>query len=168
VLAPLPEPASDASDADESEEEDDEGDDEADDEPDPFYKFDPSGMPEDKQIATCAALVIDWIGVTKSPWTSAEDVWVVCETLCQRANFPIFRKVKELVKEYMEGRMERISMCPFGHTAYYDCTHPKLQAPEYQNKWEEHCRVCKQPRYLPRQQRANGSWMPLLERKVGG
>jgi hypothetical protein len=137
------------------------------DEEDPFLGFDPTGLDADKQMATCAALVIDWIGNTKSTWVSAEDVWAMCETICSRSDFPIFHRVKQLVKDYMEGRMERIGMCPSGHVAYYDCKHPLLQDPKYQNADATECPVCGEERYLPRKVLANGELSPQIEVKVG-
>jgi hypothetical protein len=128
--------------------------------PDPFTALDPTGMPEDVQVATCASLVINWLGVSKSSWVSGQDVWTITETVCERVDFPIFNRVKGLVKDYLEGRMIRIGMCTKGHVAYYDCSHPKLQAPQFQNAHEDHCRMCGESRYLPAKYRPDGSMLP--------
>jgi hypothetical protein len=132
---------------------------------DPFLPLDPVGMAEDVQVATCASLVINWLGVSKAPWVSGQDVWTITETVCQRVDFPVFSRVKKMVKDYLEGRMIRIGMCTKGHVPYYDCTHPKLQSPRYQNAHEELCRVCGEDRYLPLQLRPNGSSLPRVHLK---
>jgi len=128
---------------------------------DPFAAFDPNGEPEDAQVAMCASLVINWLGTSKSSWVSGGDVWTITQKICDRLDFPTFNRVKDLVKAYLEGRMVRYGMCWKGHVAYYDCTHPKLQAARFQNAHETECRECGAPRYLPRVQRANGTWEPL-------
>jgi hypothetical protein len=133
--------------------------------PDPFLPLDPSGLPEDVQVATCASLVINWLGVSKAPWVSGQDVWTITETVCERVDFPVFSRVKKIVKDYLEGRMIRIGMCRKGHVPYYDCTHPKLQAPNFQNAYEELCRVCGEERYLPCQRRPDGSTLPRVHIK---
>jgi len=128
--------------------------------PDPFAALDPAGLPEDVQVATCASLVINWLGVSKAPWVSGQDVWTITETVCQRVDFPVFGRVKKLVKDYLDGRMVRIGMCTKGHVAYYDCTHPKLQAPQFQNADEDCCRVCGEAKYLPLIRLPDGSCAP--------
>jgi hypothetical protein len=127
---------------------------------DPFAPFDPNGEPEDVQVAMCASLVINWLGMSKASWVSGGEVWMFTQTICGRVDFPIFNRVKQLVKAYLETRMERYGMCWKGHVAYYDCTHPKLQHPRFQNAHETVCRECGAERYLPAVRRANGSWEP--------
>ena len=143
-----------------------EGDDEDMIEPeDPFAPLDPDGEPEDVQVAMCASLVINWVGNSKASWVSAGEIWTFTQTICGRLDFPVFNRVKELVKAYLESRMVRYGMCWRGHVAYYDCTHPKLQAARFQNAHEDKCRVCKAERYLPAVQRANGTWEPRRQVK---
>ena len=77
----------------------DEGDDEDMIEPeDPFAPFDPNGASEDVQVATCASLVINWMGLSKASWVSGGDVWAFTQTICGRLDFPVFNRVKDLVK----------------------------------------------------------------------
>jgi hypothetical protein len=106
------------------------------------------------------SLMFDWMGQTKATWVSAQAVWAMMALVCKDATVPQFGKVKQLCKDYLNRRMERIDMCICGHVAYYDCTHPLLQAPEFQNQYETSCRKCGADRYLPPRRLANGRWAP--------
>jgi hypothetical protein len=112
-----------------SEPDSDEGDE--DNEPDPFGGL--AANAEDRQVATMCALMFDWMGMVKATWVSAKEVWAMMAVVCRGASVPVFGRVKQLCKDYLDRRMERIDMCPAGHVAYIDCDHPLLQAPEFQN-----------------------------------
>jgi hypothetical protein len=114
----------------------------------------------DAQVASCAALMLDWMGQIKATWVSAEDVWDMLQSVCGGRPFPVFRKVKKMVKDYLNRRMERVDMCPKGCVAYINCEHPRLQGPEWQNASADKCPVCTSPRWLPRVLRPDGTFSP--------
>ena len=136
-----------------SEDDADEGDEDT--EPDPFAG-------EEQEVATLCALMFDWMGMTKATWVSAEEVWAMLAVVCKNTSAPVFGKVKQLCKDYLNRRMERVDMCRHGHVAYIDCTHPLLQGAEYQNARKTKCPVkqCGAPRYLPPRRLASGRWAP--------
>jgi hypothetical protein len=64
--------------------------------------------------------MLDWMGVCKSTWTSAEGVWDMLRSMVpDPVDYPVFSHVKAKLEEYMQGRMEIIPICVNNCMAFY-------------------------------------------------
>jgi hypothetical protein len=87
---------------------------------------------EDERVAEIGAYLLDWMGTNKSTWESAKEVWHMLSLWCG-FDLPVFSRVKKIAVAWFQGRAKKIEMCRKGCVVYYNCTHPSMQDPMYQN-----------------------------------
>jgi hypothetical protein len=107
--------------------------------------------------------MLDWMGVHKNTWTSADGVWDMLRSQVQDpADYPVFSHVKAVLIEYMHGRMELIPICVNNCMAFYDCKSEGYSADEWQTGNDDFCRLCGEDRWC----RPNAHAPTGINRKV--
>ena len=75
-----------------------------------------------EQTAEVVLRMLDWMGVSKNTWTSAEGVWDMLRELVPDAkDYPVFSRVKKILVDYMHDRVDVIPICVNNCMAFYDC-----------------------------------------------
>jgi hypothetical protein len=93
--------------------------------------------------------MLDWMGVCKSTWASAEGVWDMLRSMVpEPADYPVFSHVKRKLEEYMDGRMEIIPICVNNCMAFYNCKSSGFSGREWQTADDNFCRHCGEDRWL--------------------
>ena len=91
--------------------------------------------------------MLDWMGVNRNTWTSAEGVWDMLSSLVpDPEDYPVFSAVKDVLIEYMHGRVEIVPICVNNCMPFYNCKSEGYSAPEWQTADEDFCRRCGQDR----------------------
>jgi hypothetical protein len=107
--------------------------------------------------------MLDWMGVHKNTWTSAEGVWAMLGTqVPDPADYPVFSAVKAVLVDYMSGRVELVPICVNNCMAFYDCKSEGYKAPEWQTANDDFCKHCGEDRWC----RENSHGQTGLNRKV--
>jgi hypothetical protein len=92
--------------------------------------------------------MLDWMGVNKNTWTSAEGVWDMLQTqVPDPDDYPVFSAVKAVLIEYMHGRVTLVPICVNNCMAFYNCKSAGYQAREYQTADDNYCSHCGEDRW---------------------
>jgi hypothetical protein len=101
------------------------------------------------QVAEVVLRMLDWMGVSKNTWNSAEGVWsMLTELVPDPADYPVFSRVKKILVDYMNGRVQVIPICVNNCMAFYDCKSSGYSGPEWQTADDDFCRHCGEDRWL--------------------
>jgi hypothetical protein len=93
--------------------------------------------------------MLDWMGIYKNTWSSAEGVWDMLRTMVpDTADFPVFSHVKSVLIDYMKGRVEVIPICVNNCMAFYNCKSAGFSANEWQTADDDFCSHCGEDRWL--------------------
>jgi hypothetical protein len=93
--------------------------------------------------------MLDWMGVSKSTWTSAEGVWDMLRSMVpDPEDYPVFSHVKAKLEAYMKGRMEVIPICVNNCMAFYDCKSAGYTGRQWQTAGDNFCMHCGEDRWL--------------------
>ena len=93
--------------------------------------------------------MLDWMGVNKNTWSSAQGVWDMLESVVPDPDdYPAFSAVKAVLIEYMHGRVELVPICVKNCMAFYNCKSEGYSAPEWQTGDDDFCRHCGEDRWL--------------------
>ena len=93
--------------------------------------------------------MLDWMGVHKNTWNSAEGVWEMLQTLVpDPADYPVFSAVKAVLVEYMQGRVELVPICVNNCMAFYNCKSAGYSDPQWQTADDDFCSHCGEDRWM--------------------
>jgi hypothetical protein len=102
-----------------------------------------------EQTAEVVLRMLDWMGVSKNTWTSAEGVWDMLRELVPDAkDYPVFSRVKKILVDYMHDRVDVIPICVNNCMAFYDCKSAGYAGPEWQTANDDCCRHCGEDRWM--------------------
>jgi len=101
------------------------------------------------QVAEVVLRMLDWMGVSKNTWTSAEGVWdMLRELVPDAADYPVFSHVKKILVDYMNDRVDVIPICVNNCMAFYDCKSAGYSGAEWQTANDDFCCHCGEDRWL--------------------
>jgi hypothetical protein len=93
--------------------------------------------------------MLDWMGVHKNTWCSAEGVWDMLRTqVPDPEDFPVFSAVKAVLVKFMQGRVELVPICVNNCMAFYNCKSAGYSAPEWQTGDDDFCCHCGEDRWV--------------------
>jgi hypothetical protein len=112
--------------------------------------------------------VFDWMTTHKATLASTRDIWEFTRSLFPTggdADMGLFQDVQTILKRHRVETLETIPVCVNMCIAYWDTTHPRLQAREYQNAHRTKCPRCTAERYLSdgRTERRRIYYLPFKE-----
>jgi hypothetical protein len=93
--------------------------------------------------------VFDWMTTNKASISSASDIWNYTQSLFPPdSNMGTFNEVMTILKRHRMETLKTIPVCVNMCVAYWDPTHPKMQARSYKNAHRSKCPHCKEERFL--------------------
>jgi hypothetical protein len=93
--------------------------------------------------------MLDWMGVCKTTWTSAEGVWDMLRSMVpDPADYPVFSYVQSKLEDYMAGRVEVIPICVNNCMAFYNCKSSGYTGRQWQTASDNFCMHCGEDRWL--------------------
>ena len=109
--------------------------------------------------------IFDWMVTNKETIQSTKDIWEYTRSLFPVNDMGQFQEVMAILKRHRLETLLIIPVCVNMHVAYWDPTHPKMQAREFKNAHRTECPVCKEPRYLSdgRTERRRIYYLPFKE-----
>ena len=101
------------------------------------------------QAAEVVLRMLDWMGVSKNTWVSAEGVWdMLRELVPDAADYPVLSHVKKILVEYMHDRVDVIPICVNNCMAFYNCKSDGYTGAEWQTANDDFCRHWGEDRWL--------------------